>query len=290
MENEGKEKINIVCSGGEMRGGYVGGFLDSFVKEIDLSKFDVTFYCVSASVPTTLFYLSFGNDFYCEEVWTEALSKEGKRIYNSLLNLDMKGILRVFRDYHLNKENILNNPSTIIFPIFDIDTRENIFVSNKKLPGFLWIGDHDIYQLIHAAIAAPVLYGKSVVIDGREYCDPGLKTHFIIPDNNNKTIFILQNKGIAANKFISIFIFCYAFFSETLPYFWFSYFVFHKKKLYQEVKKRVKKGGALLFEPMHSLASQANMAFTRKMLRKNFSIGQKTFGKNKQKILDFLNK
>ena len=288
MQSKELEKINIVCSGGEMRGGYVGGFLDSFVKEVDLERFEITFHCLSASVPTVLFYLSHGRDIPAEEIWVNRLSKEGKYIHNGFLKLDMNGILQVFKTYHLNIENIINNRHTIIFPIYNIHTRKNVLVSNKKNMGDIWIGDYDIYELIHAAIAAPVLYGKPVSIGGQEYCDPALVTSFIFPENEHKTIFVTQNKHISHNKLYFIFILFYSTLSKSLPYRWMSLFTFKQKREYRKIKMLVKKGVALHMEPCHKLIGGGNMLLTKKDLKYNFFIGQKTFKKNKNSILNFL--
>jgi len=226
MKEEETRKINIVFSGGEMKGGFVGGFLDSFVKEINTDKFVITFYCVSASVPTTLFFLSHGLEVPAKEIWVNALSKEEKNVYNSFLKLDIGGILRVFRDHHLDVAKILNNKHTIIFPLFNIKTKKLELVSNKRERGDIWIGDYDVYEVVHAAIAAPILYGKSVQIGDEHYCDPGIRSSFIFPENKNKTIFVTQNKNIVQSKILYLMILLYAMFSTTLPYFWFSLFVF----------------------------------------------------------------
>lgn len=288
MRENNLQKINIVCSGGEMRGGFVGGFLNSVVKNINLEKFEVTFYALSASVPTVLFYLSHGKDFPSEEIWTNKLSKEGESVYNGFLRLDMEGILRVFRDFNLNVKNILENKDTIIFPIYNIHKKKNILVSNKKGFGDIWIGDYNIYELIHAAIAAPVLYGKSVKIGGEEYCDPALVTSFLFPNNKNKTIFITQNKHLSHSKLYFLSILLYSFFSETLPYFWMSFFTFKQKRDYKKIKLLEKKKLAIHMEPYHKLIGGGNMLLSRKDLQYNFHIGEKTFDKNEKDILEFL--
>ncbi len=288
VEKENLRKINIVCSGGEMRGGYVGGFLDTFLKEVDLEKFEITFHCLSASVPTVLFYLSYGQSCPAKEIWTDKLSKESKLVNNGFLKLDLENILQIFKDYKLGVEKILNHKHTIIFPIYDIHKKKNILVSNKKESGEIWIGDHDIYELIHAAIAAPVLYGKSVKIGGGEYCDPALVTSFIFPENDDKTIFITQSKHIAHGKLYFMFILFYSTFSKTLPYLWMSLFTLQQKNEYKKIKNLVKKGLAVHMEPCHKLIGGGNMLLSKKELKYNFSVGQKTFEKNKKIILEFL--
>jgi predicted patatin/cPLA2 family phospholipase len=288
MDNLNLQKINIVCSGGEMKGGFVAGFLRALVSEINLDKFEITFYCVSASVPTVLFYMTHGEKSPDKEIWIDKLSKEGECIYNGFLRIDMGGILRVFRDGMLDKEKILNHKDTIIFPIYNIEKRKNILVSNKKGLGQMWMGDYDVYELVHAAIAAPVLYGKSVKLGEGYYCDPGLDTHIIFPKNKNKTIFITQNKNIAHSKFMFLFIVVYSFFSETLPYFWMSLFVFGQRKVYRKIKNLVKSGVAISFEPVHKLIGNFDMALTKKDLEHNYNVGIKTFEKNKEKIVNFL--
>ncbi len=209
MKYENFPKINIVCSGGEMRGGFVGGFLNSIVKdfEINLENFQINFYALSASVPTILFYLSHGEKFPAEEIWTDKLSKEENFVHNNFLKLDMENIIQVFKNYNLNVKNILENKHAIIFPIYDIHKKKNILVSNKKEFGEIWLGDYDIYELIHAAIAAPILYGQAVKIGKQEYCDPALVTSFLFPENKNKTIFITQNKHISHGILYFLFIF-----------------------------------------------------------------------------------
>lgn len=289
MSNADLQNINIVCSGGGMTGGFTAGLLCDMFERIDQSSFRVTFYCVSAGVPSVLYYLSHGLNNPKEKVWVNELSKESNKVNNGILKIDIDGIIKVFKDNPLNFENILNNKDEIIFSVFNVSLNKSEFVSSKKRENHLYLGDFDLYDAIKASIAVPVAYGKVVKLGKHEYCDADPMGHFLIPKNDNKTIFIIQNKNFRMSKFLHIIFFVYSLFSKDRRYYRkFSVNYINIKKLYKKVKTLVKFKKAILLEPSHNLKGGINLAMTEKDLRYNFLQGQKILGKNILKIQDFL--
>lgn len=290
-----QDEINIVASGGEMKGGFVAGVLFELFSDInlDLENKKVNFYAVSASVPTILYYMSYGKNAP-NEIWTKILSKEEGKVNNGILKIDVDHLLNVLRQHPFILDKILNTNSGIIFPAYNVSKQRVDYFSNHantfyKNQECIYLGNCDIYSAVKAAVAAPVVYGKTVQVGEYEYCDPGAVTHFLIPEDTNPSIYILQNKNFRVDEFVSTFSFLFWIFSKTkIPYFKFAYSIFHKHKLYKQVKQLVKQGRAILLEPVHNLKGGPDMALSEHELMHNYTIGIKTFQKMKDRLYGFV--
>lgn len=290
LESYEKQKLNIVCSGGEMKGGFTAGFLQVFLKAEILQKFDIIFYCISASVPTVLYHMSYSTDVPDEKIWIDELSSNNSKIKNGIMRIDVESIIKnIFKKYPLDVEKICSHKDTIIFGVYNVDLKKVEYVSNKKIPNHIYLADYDIYDLVKAAISAPVLYDKAVKIGKYSYCDPGLKTHCIIPENKNKTIFVLQNKNFAYRKILFAILFFYGLWKrKNLPYFRFAYLSIRQIQVYKTAKIKVKNGSAFLVEPIKKLRGTFNFSMSKKDLKYNFEIGKKAYSRNRLKIQKFL--
>ena len=91
MENQ--KEINIVFSGGEMRGGYAAGFLKNFAENVFNKGHKFNFYTSSASSPTVLYFLSHGLGAPAEKIWIKELSKESSNLKNTKKYIDIDGIM-----------------------------------------------------------------------------------------------------------------------------------------------------------------------------------------------------
>ena len=188
-----------------------------------------------------------------------------------------------------NVKNILNNKHKIIIPIFNLGKLKVEYFSNHKDGENIWIGDFDIYDVVKATIAAPVIWNKIIPLGDQMYCDAGMAEHFIIPKNNFKSIFVIQNQTFFRSKLIAFFFLLRGIFKRDKALFKFAAGMNRWARMHKSILKLQKNKKALNINGIKKLSFGFNYNLTESDLRHNFNVGTATYDFNKNKIEDFLN-
>jgi len=159
MEN----KLAIVCSGGGMTCSYTAGFLKALVEEHNLTEPDILI-AGSGSAGTAAYYVARQYNSVTD-IWANRLST--KKFINKLrlrriIDIDYL-VDEVFKNQEpLDVKAILDSNIEFIIPATNVNTG-NIKYFTK--------GHADIFEVLRATKALPILYNKEVTIQGSTYCD-----------------------------------------------------------------------------------------------------------------------
>ena len=167
MIEKDEKKLAIVCSGGGMGCAYAGGVLCALSKELHLTspKYIIT---ASGSAGATLYYLT-GQLSELERIWKQHLS--------TTKFISFARLRRVMDiDYLVDVVFNLLEPLTIsVLP--GVDTQFYIpamEVSSQNVRYFSKEDNVDSFELLRAAKALPIFYGKATPLLGGRYVDSGL--------------------------------------------------------------------------------------------------------------------
>ncbi|OGI82676.1 hypothetical protein A3I95_01800 [Candidatus Nomurabacteria bacterium RIFCSPLOWO2_02_FULL_44_12] len=156
-------KRALIIQGGTMRGAYFVGVLKVFERELGKEYFDTIFSTSVGIFEQVPFVTNQMEEL--EEVWVEYSS--GRKLINFLNPLRKKPILDL--DYlinilktRLNIRAMENSKANLYTFITDWETKEPILMDLKQ---------NNIFDLMRAACALPLLYPKKVFIGGRRYVD-----------------------------------------------------------------------------------------------------------------------
>jgi predicted patatin/cPLA2 family phospholipase len=182
-------------SGGGMTCSYSAGFLGALAKEIGFTKPDIII-ASSGSVGSASYYVA-GQYDSVTNIWAKHLST------NKFINLarfwrviDIDYLIdSVFKKIEpLDEKLIYTSKIDYLVPVTNADSGEVRYFTNKD--------GSDIFEVMRATKAMPVLFNKKVAINGKRYCDTQLAssayfnipkalelgaTHIIIVANNEKT-------------------------------------------------------------------------------------------------------
>lgn len=212
-------KTVIICSDGAIRGGYIAGAFFALKKHCPEIWDTVTdFTAVSASIGGIFYEMAYGDDNPGYHLWTEAFSDSnlinfsnifnGKRMYDIDYLVDV-----IFKEKNpCNIEKIGDSPYGYYFPLIDYDTGKTVIFNNR----FEKIGDPNspydyrlinpelVYQYIRAATAAPILFDKTVTLEGRRYIDAGIRVPFLVDDelfkNHRKIVITAKGRLTFSNR------------------------------------------------------------------------------------------
>lgn len=190
--------------GGGMRCAYSAGATVALAKEFGLCEPGM-FLASSGSVGTMFYFLARQYDAI-ERIWTKHLAT---RRFVSLLRvgkiMDIDWLVdEVFRRIDpLDVRTVNNSPTKWRVPVTDKEKRSVRFVGKED--------GLNVFELMRAAKAAPFIYGKSVILDGREYIDGDLAKPFgtigtisaLLPGNISKVI-LLETRVATPSKKDSI--------------------------------------------------------------------------------------
>lgn len=161
-------KLAIICTGGGMRCAYSGGALVALAKELNITNPDIVI-GISGGAGSLAYYLA-GQYNAIETIWTDLLANEefiSLRLKRPILDIDYL-IDTVFKTQSLlDTEKITSTTTDWYFPAMDSGTQKQIYFFSKK--------DHfDIFEVLRAAMAVPILYGKKVLLGKFLYRDGDL--------------------------------------------------------------------------------------------------------------------
>ncbi len=199
------DKLGIVGSGGGLACVYSAGFLNGFVKKYKIKNPDIVV-ATSGSTGNFAYYLA-GQYHLAHRVWVELLSSESgfidkKRFFKgNMMDLDYL-IEIVFRKIEpLNVEALKNHKTNLYIAVTDYETGEAKYFSNRD--------NVDIFQVLKASKAAPVVYNHTIIINGRRYIDGDIgssleaKVDKALSEGAEKIIVIDNNQEFSKlNKFM----------------------------------------------------------------------------------------
>jgi predicted patatin/cPLA2 family phospholipase len=184
--------LTIICGDGGLQGGFIAGAFSELIARFPAHVCGAaSFLSVSASVGGLFYYLSHGENHPGSHIWTKELASrefssgktlaalfERRPVYDIDYMVDV-----IFRQRNpLDVEKIKAAPQAVYVPILNYDTLEVEYFTNRPERPIVRDGlsvrtrdlrEYDVYDLIRASNAAPVLYDKVVYLGGRRYVDAG---------------------------------------------------------------------------------------------------------------------
>ncbi len=190
----------LICGGGGLQGAFITGAMAQ-LQAMFTDKFDAftDILATSASMPSVIYYLSFHTNHGGKRIWTDEIPNSHFLAFTSTKSLfsgqpvyDVDHLIDVvFKQRNpLDVERIRATHHHVMFPILNIDTGELEIFSNNPARAQIffptttirnWL-EHDIYTLIRAACAIPLLYDRPVTLGSYRYCDAGISHPFMVPE------------------------------------------------------------------------------------------------------------
>jgi len=169
-------KVSLVAEGGKMRGAYAAGAMFALDSYFGLRRVDFAA-ASSASTGSLAYYVS-GQVHHGREIWVDYVSSprflSPKRILKltgwfegpPLLDVDFL-IDDVFRQFlPLDIKALENSRTLMITPVTNVETGKAKYFTNRDKV--------DLFEVLRASKASPILYDRSVEINGEFYCDGGM--------------------------------------------------------------------------------------------------------------------
>lgn len=158
-------KLAIICTGGGMRCAYSGGALVALAKKLNITNPNIVI-GISGGAGSLAYYLA-GQYDAIETIWTELLANKAFisfRLKKPLLDIDYL-IDTVFKTQApLDIEKFQSSAADWQFPATDTAIQKRCRFFSKK-------DSLDIFEILRAAMAVPVVYGKSVPLERFNYRD-----------------------------------------------------------------------------------------------------------------------
>lgn len=201
------QRFALVCSDASLQGGYIAGAIIALYEEMPeiFDRIDV-FSASSASVGNLLTYLSYGRENAGKQLWLEEFCAKGfvdeRRVLSGppLVDIDFLVDEIIHKNHPLITERILDCGIDIVFPIYRVSDGHLVIAHNiperAGEPDTLYIGTHDVHELLRASMAVPVLYNRSVEIAGEAYLDAGMVKPIFVEDPalDGRKIIVLANR------------------------------------------------------------------------------------------------
>lgn len=194
MDKKVGQNIAIVMPGGGMRCAYSAGAVVALAKEFGFYEPSM-FFASSGSVGTMFYFLARQYDAV-ERIWTRHLATCR---FVSLLRpwkiMDIDWLVdEVFRRIDpLDTRAVFGSRTEWSVPLTDKKSGDVRFISKKD--------GLDVFEIMRAAKAVPFVYGKPVVLDGREYVDGDITKPLdlvstLLPARISKVI-LLETRAVA---------------------------------------------------------------------------------------------
>ena len=156
-------KIALVLSGGGMKCAYTAGVLTGLMQAYPRFMPDIII--AESGAAGSAVYFAAGQDRHALQTWLSLCNNK------KFINLWRRPVMDVdylvdtiFKLQHpFDIDALQKTPVDITFPVLNAQTGETTYISPKP--------PCDTYAAVKAAKAIPVLYGKTVTIEGREYID-----------------------------------------------------------------------------------------------------------------------
>lgn len=239
------KKLALICGEWAIRGGYIAWWFLALKEYPSIWNEISDFTATSASVGGLFYEFCFGNLNPGKKLWTEDFSDprlinltnlfwSNKSVYDIDYLIDV-----IFKERNpCNITNILHTHQWYYFPLINYDNGKTT-VFNNKIEYDDWdiefrlLDTKKLYLYIKAAIAAPILYDKVIIINGTRYIDAGIRHPIFI----NEKIFWDHKKIIISSKQPTTF-------QEILSYkiiaLLYGHFGNLEKKYYQEMSEKYK--------------------------------------------------
>jgi len=157
-----EEKVAIITGGGGMKCAYAAGALVALAKKLGVREPDI-FISASGSVEAMFYYLA-GQYNHIEKIWLRYLpSPEVVRIFPPALRIDYLIDTVMCQELPLNERAFARTKTRWFVPVTDFDTGHTEYVSNNT-----WF---DLYEVVRAAKAIPLLYSGGIRTDSRPSSD-----------------------------------------------------------------------------------------------------------------------
>jgi predicted patatin/cPLA2 family phospholipase len=160
--------ISIVAEGGGMRGAYVCGAIDALYSHYGLHRVDVV--TGTSASACTLAYYAAGQFYPGYYIWTQEVPSWHFLSFRNLLCgkpfLDIDYMVDVIfkRNVKLDPKRLKDSKIKLVVPVLSCATGETEFFDMKG-------SDVDIFEVLRAAAAAPIVYNKRVRIGDAYYFD-----------------------------------------------------------------------------------------------------------------------
>ena len=164
------QRTCIVAEGGGLRASYVVGVVKALIEKFHITSVDIAI-ATSGSAGTLAYYVARQFDSITN-IWTNLLSTwrflspMNILFGNPVLNIDYLVDVVFKQQDRLNVEALKSRPTELFIPVTDYRTGEERYFSNHD--------DIDFFEVLRAAKAAEISYGRPVKIDGQEYVDGAL--------------------------------------------------------------------------------------------------------------------
>lgn len=203
-------KLAIICTGGGTRCAFGGGALVALSKELKIQP-DIII-AASGNAGSACYFAANQLD-EIERIWKKHLvTRKFFFIFRFWKMMDIDYLVdTVFKNLEpLNVAGMNNSKILIEIPLLNKTTKQIEYLDPKQ---------EEIFEILRASKAMPVIYGKEVTINGTKYIDGALvtstehmiqralshgATHIVIIDNRvRNTLFLLAKKligGFYVNK------------------------------------------------------------------------------------------
>lgn len=197
---EPRQKLVIVMSGGAMNCAYGAGFLEGLATLKLPKKFTVIAAPGNAGNAT---YFASGQKAYMKNAWIELFS--GNRLINfrrsPVLDIDYVIDIVFKKEFPLDIANMQNSGVEVVVPATCFETGELAYFDSKDT-------NLDWFEVLRAAKALPIVYGKKIQIGSLHYFDTphssSWATHLDKTEDLGATHTIIVNLNrLYNNKFVA---------------------------------------------------------------------------------------
>lgn len=159
-----KEKIGIIVTGGGMRCAYSAGALTALAEEFKLTE-PHALAAESGGVGNAYYFLAkqFSN---ARPAWTEHLADKEVVEHYTHLNVDYIVDTIFKKKIPLDLKAVSKTKIQYFFSVTDAKTGKTVYINNKS--------PFDPYEVMRAAKAVPIVYGKKVRLGLKKFIDGGI--------------------------------------------------------------------------------------------------------------------
>lgn len=233
-------QIAMILGDGGVKAGFIAGAADAILDNLpNPEKAIKTMVGTSASSGNVIYYLSYGEDHPGEQMWTTILADKRfmnfdgvKDIYSNrpLYDLDYM-VEQIFEiENPIDPQVIHSHEVKFIIPVlgrnsstatyFTNDERALEFNKQTKTQ-FKSANNLNLYDLIKASSAAPLIYDRTVTLDGQEYLDAAAvePLPFDLPGVSHlKKVIILTKGEIGISKKLKYVLTAFLFIALVYPF------------------------------------------------------------------------
>lgn len=193
-----KGKVALILTGGGMRCAYGAGVLSALGK---IGRVPDLIIAASGSAGGACYFLA-GQYDSIRRIWTELLSTSRfiSLLRRPIMDIDYL-IDSVFRKQEPLKDTLVAASSiTLFLPLASLDTGSLVYMSNKD--------GKDLFEMLRATKAMPLIYGKPVFLDGIPFADgqviASLSEHVekAVAEGAEKIVIVDNTPPIAGTKLI----------------------------------------------------------------------------------------